>query len=208
MSGKAVENKRIKKEKLLEAAYSLFSRFDFHDVSIADLASHAGVAKGTFYLFFKDKNELRDAVIQKECETISMQACAELQKNDIRNFLDAVVFMINQILTLLEQSPIMLNYLLHSVSLSSFNKLVKRIMDGEDNSDSNLYSTFLDLARQSGYTYENPHIVFFMVVELTASICYSAAVENIPGTLEECRPVLFESVRAILEGNRKAENAS
>ncbi len=53
MKSKILENKRIKKERLIDAAYSLFSHNDLKNVSIQDIVTKAGVAKGTFYLYFK-----------------------------------------------------------------------------------------------------------------------------------------------------------
>ena len=46
---KVEQNKMLKKEALLESAYELFTTLGFHKTSISDIASGAGVAKGTFY---------------------------------------------------------------------------------------------------------------------------------------------------------------
>jgi AcrR family transcriptional regulator len=43
---------------LLSAARSVFSRKGFHDATIDDVASEAGVAKGTVYLYFKSKQDI------------------------------------------------------------------------------------------------------------------------------------------------------
>ena len=91
MKSKILENKRKKKESLLKAAYSLFSKTDIKNVSIQDIVSNAGVAKGTFYLYFKDKYHLRDYLISIEVSKLFKSANDELQKNDIRNFEDSVV---------------------------------------------------------------------------------------------------------------------
>ena len=63
MPSKVIQNKEQKKEKLLEAAFFLFTRKDINEVSISEIAREAGIAKGTFYLYFKDKYDLRDFLI-------------------------------------------------------------------------------------------------------------------------------------------------
>ena len=53
--GKAAENKQQKLEALYENAYELFLNHGIEKTSISDIAKKAGVAKGTFYLYFTDK---------------------------------------------------------------------------------------------------------------------------------------------------------
>ena len=56
--GKALQNKLKKRTALLDSAYELFTTMGFNHTTIRDIASKAGVAKGTFYLYFKDKYDL------------------------------------------------------------------------------------------------------------------------------------------------------
>ena len=46
-------NKKIKKDSLLNTAFELFTTKGIHKTSIAEIVQHAGVDKGTFYLYFK-----------------------------------------------------------------------------------------------------------------------------------------------------------
>lgn len=43
---------------ILEAAAQLFARHRYHEVRMDDIAEHAGVAKGTLYRYFHDKEDL------------------------------------------------------------------------------------------------------------------------------------------------------
>lgn len=49
--------------RILEAAARLFAERPFHEARMEDIAARAGVAKGTLYLFFKDKEQLFRAMI-------------------------------------------------------------------------------------------------------------------------------------------------
>ena len=49
--------KKLKKDALLNTAFDLFTSQGINKTSISDIVEKAGVAKGTFYLYFKDKYE-------------------------------------------------------------------------------------------------------------------------------------------------------
>ncbi len=53
-----------KKQRLLEAAREVFSRRGYRDSTIADITAEAGVGKGTFYLYFRGKEELFREVVR------------------------------------------------------------------------------------------------------------------------------------------------
>ena len=53
--GKVDENKHQKMDALFQSAYDLFLNQGIEKTSISDIAKKAGVAKGTFYLYFEDK---------------------------------------------------------------------------------------------------------------------------------------------------------
>jgi AcrR family transcriptional regulator len=51
------------KAKMLDAAAKLFGAQRFHEVRMEDIATEAVVGKGTLYRYFKDKEELYDALL-------------------------------------------------------------------------------------------------------------------------------------------------
>ena len=70
---KVEQNKMLKKEALLESAYELFTTLGFHKTSISDIASGAGVAKGTFYLYFRDKSAIRNELIAQKSSRLFLR---------------------------------------------------------------------------------------------------------------------------------------
>ena len=60
---KVDDNKKQKESTLLETAFHLFTGKGFAKTTISDIVQQAGLAKGTFYLYFKDKYDLRDKLI-------------------------------------------------------------------------------------------------------------------------------------------------
>ena len=56
-------DKEGKQNRLLNTAFKLFTEKGTKDTSIQEIVDNASVAKGTFYLYFKDKYEIRDILI-------------------------------------------------------------------------------------------------------------------------------------------------
>ena len=65
MAGKREQQKQEKKQSLLTAARELFIENGVAKTSIDQIASRAQVAKGTFYLYFRDKEDLLQALIYR-----------------------------------------------------------------------------------------------------------------------------------------------
>ncbi len=57
--------KEARPSELLEAALSLFVEKGFAATRLEDVAAHAGVSKGTLYLYYENKDALFKAVIQE-----------------------------------------------------------------------------------------------------------------------------------------------
>jgi len=61
--GKVETNKKQKNTTLLQTSFELFTEKGFTKTTISDIVNRAGLAKGTFYLYFKDKYDLRDKLV-------------------------------------------------------------------------------------------------------------------------------------------------
>lgn len=69
-----------KYQRILDAAISVFAEKGFHAARISDIAARAGVADGTVYLYFKNKDELLMAAINNAFDTFVTFAREELAK--------------------------------------------------------------------------------------------------------------------------------
>lgn len=61
--GKLELNKKKKKDALFNTAFELFTTKGLTKTTISDIVDQAGVAKGTFYLYFKDKYDIRNKLV-------------------------------------------------------------------------------------------------------------------------------------------------
>ena len=74
------ENKEKKRKALVDAAYKLFSEKGVSDTSISDIVTEAGVAKGTFYLYFSDKIDIIQTLIYEKTSLVLCNAVRSLEK--------------------------------------------------------------------------------------------------------------------------------
>jgi len=62
----ASDERKLREERLLDAATTLLVHWGYRKTTIDDVAREAGVGKGTIYLHWKDKNDLFRAAIWRE----------------------------------------------------------------------------------------------------------------------------------------------
>ena len=75
------QKKEIKKNNLLNAAQTLFLEKGVSKTSISEIAERASVAKGTFYLYFDDKDDLLQQLLYRISHDIIRQAFDYTERN-------------------------------------------------------------------------------------------------------------------------------
>ena len=126
---KVEENKSIKEKKLFDTAFKLFTEKGIKNTSIDEISSNAGVAKGTFYLYFKDKYELQDQLIAKKSYQLFNKALKHLDKNKIKSFDDQIIFIIDYIIDDLSRNKLLLKFISKNLSFGLYNEKVIKLMD-------------------------------------------------------------------------------
>ena len=81
---KIEENKEEKKQKILSSAFKLFTSKSVKETSIQDIVDDAGIAKGTFYLYFKDKYDVQDYLIAKKSRQLLAKAVKYVEKQNLK----------------------------------------------------------------------------------------------------------------------------
>lgn len=83
---------RMRKEQILNAAFTVFSEKGFASATTAEIARLAGVAEGTIYIYFKSKRDLLIAVVRNMIITMSLvDTIKKLPRNDIGAVLKGVL---------------------------------------------------------------------------------------------------------------------
>ena len=80
--GKLDINKKAKEDSLLATAYRLFTTKGVSKTSVSDIAESAGVAKGTFYLYFKNKYDLKNRLVAHQSSKLFKSALEALRAEE------------------------------------------------------------------------------------------------------------------------------
>ena len=194
---KSEENKKIKEETLLSSAFNLFTNKGFKETSIQDIAENAGVGKGTFYLYFKDKYDIQNKLIEKKSQKLFSDAVKALKKNDITNFEDQIIFIIEHIIDTLTKNHLLLKFISKNLSLGIYNQAVSKIADLPYD-DGSIFSIFMNGVQKNNIKLKNPEATLFMIIELASSTSFTSILYNMPLPIDEFKPMLLDEIRKLL----------
>ena len=202
--GKVDLNKKLKENSLLKTAFEFFTTKGFSKTSITDIVSKAGVAKGTFYLYFKDKYDIRNKLVSHKSSQLFLTALDELgdELNDL-SFEDKLIRIIDNIINQLNNDQSLLTFISKNLSWGIFKSAITSPASDKDVDFSTVYYTMLN---EAPYDFRDPEIMLFMIIELVSSTCYSAILYKEPCSLEKLKPYLYNNIRMMIaqhEGNTK-----
>lgn len=197
--GKVDQNKQQKLEKLLESAQTLFLSKGITDTSISDITSRAGVAKGTFYLYFKDKYSIRDHLISRCAKELFISAHnALINEPQITGFEDKIIFIADHIIKELEKNRPLLRFISKNLSWGLFRELLESNITNEDITGQEIFEK---VARECGVSLRDPDVMGFIIVEMVNSTAYSAILGSGPVSLDKLLPYLNDAIRAIIRNH-------
>lgn len=196
---KTNNEKENKESRLLNTAFKLFTEKGIKDTSIQEIVDNANVAKGTFYLYFKDKYEIRDVLIAKKSHKLFNDALKELRKNYISNLSDQVIFIINYVIDELTKAPLLLKFISKNLSWGIYNKAVLKIYEDNSENEDSVYKLFLKGVEENNLNLKNPEVTLFMIIELVSSTCFNSILYNEPVPINEFKPYLYDTIRNLIE---------
>jgi AcrR family transcriptional regulator len=95
-----------RRQKLLNHARDVFARRGYHEAKIEDIVTAAGIARGTFYLYFEDKRTVFEEIVDRAFTQIGMAIVRVDPKDTGRTVADQVHENIRRIVgALLEDRP-------------------------------------------------------------------------------------------------------
>lgn len=198
--GKVESNKKQKKDALFNTAFELFTTKGTNKTTISDIADKAGVAKGTFYLYFKDKYDIRNKLASNKTKDLFYAAYQAVRQNRIYGFPAQLHFMIDHILGSLRNDSQLLIFVSKNLSWNVF----QEALDGQmPDNDLNFYDMYLQLIKEDEQIYEHPDLMLFSVIELASSTCYNCILYQQPVPLEEYMPYLHRAIDGILSSYKK-----
>ena len=198
--GRLDEKKKKKREDLLNATYELFTSKGVFDTSISDIVKKANMAKGTFYLYFKDKYELQDVLLAKTSHEFFSNACKEANKYHFDRLDDKIIFIIDSIIDALITRPNILKFIQKNLSLGLYSEKLTDLLDSEE---LGIKELFINEVKEKNIPLEYPEMTLFMIIELVSSTVFTSIVEKQPLPIVEFKPHLYKTIRLLI--NEKVE---
>ena len=196
--GKIDENKRKKKEALFNTAYELFTTKGITSTTISDIVEKAEVAKGTFYLYFTNKYDIKNKLVVHKTQELFDAAGAALEKEQIHGLEDQMIFLIDHLINHLKDDRALLNFISKNLVMGA---LRSALLTGE-NSDREIYNHFLELVAADDYEYKDVDVMLFTIVELAGSAGYNSMMYEEPIPIDDYKPFLYRTVRLIIGSHR------
>lgn len=189
-------NKKKKRDSLLDSAFSLFMSKGINKTSISDIVEKSGVAKGTFYLYFKDKYDIKNMLIAHKASQLFHYADEALSHTGITDFFDEIIFLADHVINQFCKDKSLLLFISKNLSWGIFkSSLINPTTDDEID----FYDIYSRILNREDYTFKDPEIMLFMIIELASSTCYSSILYSEPVSIEQLKPYLYNSIRDIVK---------
>ncbi len=193
--GKLDEKKKQKREALLGAAYDLFTSQGIFDTSISDIVKKAEMAKGTFYLYFKDKFDIRTALITEKAGKLFSVVREKMRDKKADSLEETVIQLVDIIIDELDADKRMLEFISKNLRWGIFHKV---ILEGGNEVSDSFYDWYNELIQSSGRTFRNHELMIYMIVELVNSTCYNVILYQEPVGLDELKEELALLIPVII----------
>ena len=194
------EKKNIKRTRIIDAASKLFLDKSFALTAVDDVVKAAGVAKGTFYLYFKDKYDLLNQIVTYKGAEVLRSGVEALIEKDVREELpltEKVLFLADYIADYLSQ---------HKDLTALVNKNLtycfKYFTSGEKEEFSEIADMFISQFVREGYSENEAKMTLYIITDLIGCVCCDAILGTGPFSLEEIKPLMKKAISDILEAKR------
>ena len=186
------EKKQWKRASLMDSAFQLFTTQGITKTSIEDIAKKAGVAKGTFYLYFKDKYDLHQRLVQHKSEQLFQHALLHSEYQEQPTAADKVLAIADDMLDQLQENRWLLQFFNKNLSWGVFHRAV-------DRSDMDYQPVFENIFGADVWGDTDRRVEIYTILELIGSTCHSVILEGEPVDMDTFRPYLHRSVRAVMD---------
>ena len=192
-------NKLEKRRLLLNAAHKLFSEKGFAKTAISDIVEKAGVAKGTFYLYFKDKYDIKDQLVLHSTRELFASSISKLKKSGLNDPDECFLYMINATLDLLCRNRPLLILINKNLNPGLFEK----VLEGDELANDVKYLTSFDYFKKKVLcAYRDPELLSYMIMEFVGSTAFSSILDNDPIPIDILRPHILDAAKQIIISHR------
>lgn len=195
MAGLIAKKKEDKRKRLLDAAYDLFIKDGVSNTTISQICEKAGIAKGTFYLYFTDKEDILRALTKKLSLNLLDIAYSKV-KDSSDTFVEKLVIMANALLEMAKEDPdfllIMKKDFVWPITEEEFLTTDEKIMKS-------IREAIEKYAIVSSISEHQILVRLYALISMLCSVAYSSIIDHFPDTIDSLKPELFSMIRNSFE---------
>ncbi|MDD6270970.1 MAG: TetR/AcrR family transcriptional regulator [Candidatus Fimenecus sp.] len=188
---KITKKKNEKYTKILDTALGLFEKNGTHLVSIDEIVKGAGVAKGTFYLYFKDRYDLISTLIIEKASKYMSLLSDEYEPRNFGDVSTSVRHYIEYISDFLQK-----NKTLCILIEKNLNTCVNAVAQTKEGPIKELYEKIFSELINCGVSEAEARAKLYLYIELIVSSCCNAIIRETPYTIEELKPHLCQIIES------------
>lgn len=188
---KITKKKNEKYTKILDTALGLFEKNGTHLVSIDEIVKGAGVAKGTFYLYFKDRYDLISTLIIEKASKYMSLLSDKYEPRDFGDVSTSVRHYIEYISDFLQK-----NKTLCILIEKNLNTCVNAVAQTKEGPIKELYEKIFSELINCGVAESEARAKLYLYIELIVSSCCNAIIRETPYTIEELKPHLCQIIES------------
>ena len=194
--GTLIQKKALKRQRLLDAAYDLFQKKGAAGTTIDDIVKQAKVAKGTFYLYFHDKNSSLDALVFNICHRVFRTACETVDEHRADNLADNVIHVVDHIIEYFKRDPLTLSVVCRNFGWKPV--LEAELQESDDPFLEHILLALKNSPEMKGRSESDVINLVYVLMEMVGSVCYASIIEHEPDNIDNMKPVLYEVIRKSL----------
>lgn len=188
---KITKKKNEKYTKILDTALGLFEKNGTHLVSIDEIVKGAGVAKGTFYLYFKDRYDLISTLIIEKASKYMSLLSDKYEPRDFGDVSTSVRHYIEYLSDFLQK-----NKTLCILIEKNLNTCVNAVAQTKEGPIKELYEKIFSELINCGVAEAEARAKLYLYIELIVSSCCNAIIRETPYTIEELKPHLCQIIES------------
>ncbi|WP_394010760.1 TetR/AcrR family transcriptional regulator [Anaerococcus cruorum] len=186
-----------KKAEIMEAALKVFKKKGPDKASVREIMAESGFGLGTFYLYYTDKNDLKEKIVLDKAMDIIIKAEENCRGNDpVERYISFVDYIIDYLIA----NPFELDLLSNNITWALYTKIEhdERLSEA-DSTLQFILNKYENLFSQS-YSESQQLYILAMTFDIMMTTCKSALMEDSTLSIDEMKPVLFAVIRKIFNG--------
>ena len=193
---KVEKKKNVKYNNILEASFTLFEENGITAVPIDDIVKKAGVAKGTFYLYFKDKMDLISKIILLKATDYLQNKDYHKPISDNETFEDYIKKYIDSIIDFLQK-----NITLTSLIDNNTHICVNAVIENHDGALNEIYNKIIEDFSKKGISEDEIRIKMYLYLNMIVSSSCNAILREKPYKLDDIKKYLYNIIISSIEAS-------